>query len=238
MKKVLSFALALALVGVCFGQVTITHNGNNVAAGATIEISTDEYGDDVEFISFDIVNGTSNSINMKVVTTEADPNGLSIFSVCTAGSCVPRPSSIAFDLAAGSTMDVQVHAKVPSNTPTNTAGLFNIKIEDQSDNSSLFSFQARLTFIGTPVSIATVDGETMHVSAYPNPATSMVTVSYTVEGDGAIVLHDVMGRKVMSQRVSGTGTTQIDVTNLPKGIYLYGVESGNRQSAKNKLVVK
>ena len=78
----------------------------------------------------------------------------------------------------------------------------------------------------------------MLVSAYPNPATSMVTVSYTVEGDGAIVLHDVMGRKVMSQRVSGTGTTQIDVTNLPKGIYLYGVESGNRQSAKNKLVVK
>ena len=54
MKKVLSFALALALVGVCFGQVTITHNGNNVAAGATIEISTDESGSDVEFFSFDI----------------------------------------------------------------------------------------------------------------------------------------------------------------------------------------
>lgn len=237
MKKVLSFALALALVGVCFGQVTISYYGSNLAAGATIERSTDESGSDVEFFSFDILNGTPNSIDMKVVTSEIEANGMSISSVCT-DICKPGPESKPFSLAAGASMHVEVHAKVPKSTPTNTVGLFNVNIQDTSSGNSLTSFKAQLTYTGTPVSIAEVDGETMHVSAYPNPATSMVTVSYTVEGDGAIVLHDVMGRKVMSQRVSGTGTTQIDVTNLPKGIYLYGVESGNRQSAKNKLVVK
>ncbi len=75
------------------------------------------------------------------------------------------------------------------------------------------------------------------VSVYPNPATSVVTVSAEgVEGAVDVQLVDLNGRVVMQQSGNAQGLT-LDVSGLSKGVYFVRLSSDSVNTV-SKLVVK
>jgi len=67
---------------------------------------------------------------------------------------------------------------------------------------------------------------------YPNPSTGIFNLMFdaTTEGTGTVVIRDVTGRTVHTQKVNVTGgvnNTSIDVTNITKGVYSLEFKLGN-----------
>ncbi|MEO0074254.1 MAG: T9SS type A sorting domain-containing protein [candidate division WOR-3 bacterium] len=79
------------------------------------------------------------------------------------------------------------------------------------------------------------------IGIYPNPAGDFVTVRLSGFAAGspvALVLHDVAGRVVLRTGIEpGTGCCQLDVTELPAGIYCCAVWSAGRVS-RARLVIQ
>ncbi len=78
----------------------------------------------------------------------------------------------------------------------------------------------------------------MALSIYPNPATDQVTISLSdeVEGEVAFQLISSQGQ-LLRQQVLGVGTAQIDVTDLPSGIYFLRFRSNGIQRTE-KLIIQ
>ena len=84
------------------------------------------------------------------------------------------------------------------------------------------------------VSIQTVEQQNTVGAAYPNPATTQVSIPYHSIQNGELTVYSVDGRQVESQRVSaGDGKVTLDVNKMPAGIYIYRL--GN---SYGKFVVK
>lgn len=78
------------------------------------------------------------------------------------------------------------------------------------------------------------------VSAYPNPATTMVNVRYNVGhgSDNHLVIRNLVGSEVYREAVYGEGKTVVATSNMAPGIYVYGIEQNGRMQSVRKLVVK
>ncbi|MBK8474580.1 MAG: T9SS type A sorting domain-containing protein [Sphingobacteriales bacterium] len=101
---------------------------------------------------------------------------------------------------------------------------------------------AAATFIGTNNlgSIAfKTESTPSHVTIAPNPAHSSITLTHQIptNGMGTWQLFDMNGRNIMSQNLFGTGTTNIDISGLPNGVYHYTLSNGGNLSQTDKLVI-
>ncbi len=79
------------------------------------------------------------------------------------------------------------------------------------------------------------------VSFYPNPNNGMVTVSLTnIKAGTNLTVSDLLGNEVYRTSVNSNSLNQninLDLTDLPKGLYLFGVSNGN-QSKVQKLIIQ
>jgi hypothetical protein len=76
------------------------------------------------------------------------------------------------------------------------------------------------------------------ITIFPNPAQTQATLAWSGVAEGTFALRDMLGRAVMSEQLNTpSGTTRLDLSTLPKGIYLWQVQSA--EYFKNgKLVVE
>ena len=66
------------------------------------------------------------------------------------------------------------------------------------------------------------------ISIYPNPANSLLHI----EGpDGTATVYDIQGRRVLSTTIVD-GHSLIDISDLPKGLYLLHVSNASRKFMK------
>ncbi len=97
-------------------------------------------------------------------------------------------------------------------------------------------FISLLTIIGYIQSIA--GGLPKLSGNYPNPAKGLTYVDVEFSSSEAeIVLSNILGEVISSQKVSSSGTYVIDVTDIPEGVYFYTLEAGNDKITR-KLTVK
>jgi hypothetical protein len=79
------------------------------------------------------------------------------------------------------------------------------------------------------VSLNTIEENTIQV--YPNPATSIVTISVTDVDSYNLSVTDLTGKIVMTKSLNGIQNT-IDISNLATGAYFFNLSSGE----KNEVV--
>jgi len=73
-------------------------------------------------------------------------------------------------------------------------------------------------------------------TVYPNPASDMITVSLNgIRGDVSLKIYDVQGRLVKDEFLYNLDT-QIDVSDLAKGVYIISVDE--EKMPINKRFVK
>ena len=73
--------------------------------------------------------------------------------------------------------------------------------------------------IDTTTSVTNVDGKSLGISAYPNPATDRINLFIPSSlGEQHYTILDMTGGIVVSGKANG-GNTSIDALNIPDGIY-------------------
>jgi aminopeptidase N len=87
----------------------------------------------------------------------------------------------------------------------------------------------------------TLKDELLSLSAgayiYPNPTGGKFSIAYRNMPDAALVVYDVSGRKAAEHKLQwDTGTEEIDISLLPKGIYIYRISSGGKTRVEGKVV--
>jgi len=71
------------------------------------------------------------------------------------------------------------------------------------------------------------------ITVYPNPATISITVTL-LKGEGVLTIYNVLGEKVFTTKIINN-QTEIDVGNLPKGMFFVEVQT-NKGIIRKKVV--
>jgi hypothetical protein len=80
--------------------------------------------------------------------------------------------------------------------------------------------------LSSTTGISSASSNTSKISLAPNPAQTQATLTWSGLREGTFALRDMLGRAVMSEQLNTpSGTTQLDLSQLPKGIYLWQVQS-------------
>ena len=73
---------------------------------------------------------------------------------------------------------------------------------------------------------------------YPNPAKEFTYIKVTEAAKGgSIEIYNMNGQVISNQNIDSSLLTRIDVSQLPEGVYVYRVISGNNTSEARKLTV-
>lgn len=237
MKKILLFLGLIGLVSMANAQLSVTYNDNTVTNGGTIHYDSHRcgsvIGEDAE-IFFRVTNNGTEAGSWEIETSPTGSNTFAVISVC-GNQCIPNVTHAPVDLAGGETKLVEIHVNIPNNVTSGTTESFRIKLVNKTTEADDFVFDVDITY--TASGISEVNVEPTVGTAYPNPAISTVSIDYAVETDGEIVVYNLSGQQVMSQAVSGTGSVILNVSNLRKGVYLYGVRQNGKGCGMKKLVV-
>lgn len=78
------------------------------------------------------------------------------------------------------------------------------------------------------------------VAAYPNPANELVNFNFSNNDylQSSLVIYNILGNRCFEQSVYGQENLQLDLSKLPKGVYLYRLESNGIYSKTSKLTLK
>ena len=88
----------------------------------------------------------------------------------------------------------------------------------------------KISNVSSITGIAQVTGNRGQLTLYPNPASSMLQVTYT-GSSGQVSLYDVLGNELIS-----THAKEIDVSNLPNGVYFLNVKTTEGVLSKKVVV--
>ena len=87
----------------------------------------------------------------------------------------------------------------------------------------------------TPTGIEEEEGDSnTKFTVYPNPATTTINIDTNI-AEYAVSLISVDGRKVIQRKMANSNS--IDISNVPKGIYILEVTTPNERVSK-KIILK
>ena len=100
-------------------------------------------------------------------------------------------------------------------------------------------FMAKLHTSHTPASVAAVDKNEENIDIMPIPATTAITINIPANttGKAYIILIDISGRQLLNKMIEGVTTTQLDVSQYARGLYLIDI-SGNNFRTVRKIVLQ
>ena len=233
MKRVLFFALLVGCISYAQSQVlTVSYNNEAVPEGDTLSLTVTS-GDEIQFRPAFHNNSSANMV-CKISTERLNNTTTEVWSICTGLLCMSGNMSAPFTIAANSTYDdVHIDFAVPQDAPM---GLFKINVFDTANTNVNTFFFAK---VYPKVGFETVDNNASF-NAYPNPATSVANIVYSNNTDnGRLVVYNMTGMLVREVALeSGDGTASVNVSDLPSGVYMYGVSNGKNKPTMKKLVVK
>ena len=81
-----------------------------------------------------------------------------------------------------------------------------------------------------------ITGEVRTVNIFPNPANSVVNINLTgFTGKSEVSMFDVNGRVVLHRELS-TGSSQLDISALPAGLYMMRIKNGANEVKMTKII--
>ena len=108
------------------------------------------------------------------------------------------------------------------------------------DGWSISGFLTAKIFINGSSGLSIDNGieNTQNIKIFPNPATNTLNVDREISTKSSyFVLMDVLGREVKRQRLMNSHI-QLNVSNLPKGIYLWLIEEQGVRKSSGKVVIE
>jgi hypothetical protein len=85
------------------------------------------------------------------------------------------------------------------------------------NNLMFLNFTDLSTNVEEPLSV-----QKQMLSVYPNPVTNVLNIDITgtVQEEGTLIIFNFEGKPVLNRQVSHAGVLSLDISHLPKGLYL------------------
>ena len=247
MKKIF-IILFLFIASYSYGQsFKLIHEGKLVSSGDSVKVNDVAIGVSSSFY-FDIVNASENMVDMQVARQRIVMLGNSIEEFCLM-SCYPHTQDTSDIVTMNSNDTIKEDPNNPAainfhvNFEPNITGTAVTKytIRNINDDSDYLSFY--LVINAGHNSIVQAKPSVSLLNAFPNPASSKVTIQYNVKSantnDLKLVIKNLMGAAVsvipLSQAVD---QIPLDINHLRSGLYLYSIESNGVTLLTKKLSVK
>ncbi|MCK5776194.1 MAG: T9SS type A sorting domain-containing protein [Bacteroidales bacterium] len=219
----------------------LSEDGDLIENGQNIDVNVIDL-DAFETVSHEyfVRNNSTSAIDIKMRQEPVSLIEGAEFSFCF-GSCFPP-----------GTNETPHSVKVDAETTVGTSGIFtgHYHAHGNSGNSiirytyfNVSNLNDTLSFTITfqdATGIANVD-ENAVINAFPNPTSDILYISYDLKmmTNGYLNVYDALGKKVIVQEInSSNGQIELNVSDLPQGIYLYNFQSGNMKSKTYKLLIK
>ena len=103
---------------------------------------------------------------------------------------------------------------------------------DTLDRSCIF-----ITYHGPATTISDISPIVMS-DFYPNPTNNFVKFDYYINKLSTLVLVDVLGNQVKTQKIQANSFNKIDISDLPNGIYFGSIVIDNVVVKMKKIVKK
>lgn len=236
MKKIIALILFLA-VTVAYAQTfQISYNDEQITGPLNLTASL--ANNDNEFVI--VLTNTSEEVDSiyltKYVLSEV-PGSANLF--CIGGLCYTDDNSnTPLVLGPGESSNRQSFHLLYN--PVGNEGITSVKYIFYTNS---YSDSVTINYIYGDVSVEETELLVNNLSAYPNPATSNVSVSYDLSGFRAgsarLVITNLVGSKVAIHPISGTsGKVNVDLSTLDSGIYFYSIEADGKIVSTKKLIVR
>lgn len=237
MKKIITLILFMAVTAIYAQSFQITYNGEPV--GESLDYVVRAANDDNELV----VNITNTSdvvdsiyLSKRVISEVPGSYNTFCIGVCYDPSITTAP--IPFILQPGETSDGPGFHFLYN--PCGNEGTTSV---DYTFTAGSFSTTIRVNYIYSTDGINSSDLRVNSLTAYPNPATTNVTVAYDLSGfrsgNTRLVITNLVGSKMAVSPISGTsGKVSVDLSTLDSGIYFYSIEADGKIVSTKKLIVK
>ena len=238
MKKIVAFILFSAVIAVYAQSFQISYRGEQV--GESLDFIAESPDDDNELVL--VLTNNSQEVDtiylVKHVLAEVEGS----YNTFCIGECSEPDVTASTEpliLLPGESSDGRSFHLLYN--PSGMAGTTTVKYVFTSGS---FKDSVTVNYIYDPTGIEEVVVRVNSLTAYPNPATTSVTVAYDLSGlstgsDASLVITNLVGSKVAERPIAGTsGKVSMDVSGLDAGIYFYSIESGSRIISTKKLIVK
>jgi len=254
-KKIL-FAVSLFVVGFASAQSLqlMDANDNDISGTTHYENGTLSY---LESTKFHVQNLTATTQDFAIkVTLECHPTySINKLSVCFGTACYFADATVAgtqiientngdaiIDAVAGNAIYTKLKV-APITWPWQDCAIDSavwiVTVYDPANTAD--SSSARIVWACNAVSVEE-EVNVATLTAYPNPATDNLTISYVIDGNtnnARMDVYDVLGQKVTSHALnSNKGQVNLKVDNLNAGVYFYSIKVDNKAIRTERVIVK
>lgn len=242
MKKILLTVLAISTtVLLQAGSLELYFNGTALAPGATIQVLGDPSAEAIQAkLSVKNISAKSLDVKAKKVIHEGDTLAGTSNYFCW-GLCFPPfvyESPNALTIEPGVTNDEFYGDYTAYNIP----GISRVMFVFFDSNQPNDSVAVTVEFNASPASVGDLAKSVKFSEAYPNPATSVVNVDYTLTAGisrASVVITNMLGSRVKEIALTEqSGRLQIPVYELVNGIYFYSLVANQQVILTRKFVVK
>jgi hypothetical protein len=245
MKKLISiFLMAFGVLAVS-AQCTIDQSNTQPISPPLDSIPCAErgvgYGPEVVQIYIPSSLSVATIDSIVIDSVGGIPNGLT-WSLNPASGVIPGGSNACAEIA-GTTSDPagRYNFILYGTAYVKISGFAQTFPLDQPPVSDQFVIYLDVIEAGAPCRVTTGIREKangLSISMFPNPNNGVFTLSVKANGNVEISAFDFTGRQVLvnNANVQGNLSTQIDLSNLPKGIYAVRVKSADGVVSKNIMV--
>ena len=244
MKRSLLFYALLLQATFLLGQGSLQlfdHDNNEFVNGQNHVILVDPV--DWETVSPELFaqNVSSNDIEIKIRLEEVFlPMGTSSY-FCGLGSCFTPGTTetpFSYPIAAGELIGNEgvFSSHYQANGVYGNAVLrytfFNI--DNLNDTISV-----TFTYDGTTTAIADIHSD-LALDVYPNPAQDLIHIDLKELNlkQGSVEIYNALGELSFVQEFNGDSSLKLNLGSLPRGVYLYRIESQGNYSRTSKLILK
>ena len=243
MKKITT-ALSL-LLSIVYGysqNIVLLDDNKNVISNTIVDVSIAPSSNST--LELLVKNSGSSPDTIKVVRTIYSVDGADQTQFCWGGLCylyTTNTSSLSLTIAPGDTVNYAqngFHAIFNAGTASVTR-LIHYKFYNMHNYSD--STGVTLRYL-SPAGINELSEESgILANAYPNPANSLISVKYDINGaseKGKIIFYDMLGKSVKEIILNDKqGIAKINISDLNAGIYFYTLMTDDKAISTKKLVV-
>ena len=238
MKKIFTLLFVIAAVAANSQSVGFIYNGQTMTNGDTIVLnySSDDIGEMLMHPHVGYTYNGESEARFRVYKTDIVTDPENMMQFCIGDQCA-SDTSAPFTLTPGTTVAENDLESFHANFFVFTTGetLVKFTFENMFDATDLSSFFVR--YISSEVGIH--DRAEVSLNAYPNPATSGVTIDINgVQGHSMLVIQNLTGAVVYQQVVENSGKVFVNTSSLKPGVYFYGLKNKGQMTSVKKLVVK
>lgn len=242
-RNVLFYALLLQATFL-LGQGSMQlfdHDNNEFVNGQNTVIPVDQVGWETVSPELFAQNISTNDIEIKIRMEEVSvPMGTTNY-FCGLGSCFAPGTTVtpnSYTISAGQLIGPEgvFSAHYQANGVYGNATLrytfFNV---DNLNDTISVSF----TYDGTTTAIADINSA-IAVDVYPNPAQDFIHLDLSDMDvkQGSVEIYNALGELSYTHVFNGESSLKLNLESLPRGVYLYRIESQGDYSATSKLILK